>query len=211
MSDANVAEYSILDRVFNIPLNGTVNSLRMGSYKTSHHGNEAEHALIYSGVIHAPEFPILLRINSACYTSDIFHSQSCDCNWQLKQAMDRISIEGGLLIYHFHHEGKALGFTHKLRMMQLLEEGSSGWETWLRQHYDTDTRRFYSTIKILQDLGIQKVRLMTNNPRKREALVRNGIDVVETIPIVTQAPELRFYLTSKRHILGHEIQFDHEI
>ncbi len=204
----HLSEYKIIDKMLGLHFANPDSSLKMGAYKTSHNNHEVEHALIYSGEICSPKEPILLRINSACYTSDIFGCQRCDCSWQLASAMKKIETEPGLIIYHFHHEGKALGFTHKLKALHALEkEGLDPWQASIKMHYEPDDRRYYSTLKILQDLNITRVRLMTNNPKKKTILVSHGIEVIEVIPLVSNDAHLKPYLESKRIILGHNIQF----
>ncbi|MSR88134.1 MAG: GTP cyclohydrolase [Candidatus Margulisbacteria bacterium] len=205
MSDDILNEYQIIDKVLGLSFKEK-SPLKMGAYKTSHNHHEVEHAIIYSGNIQSPKESILLRINSACYTSDIFGCQRCDCSWQLQQAMKKLEEEPGLIIYHFHHEGKALGFTHKLKVLQALEsEGANRWEASIKLHHEPDDRRFYSTLKILRDLDIRRVRLMTNNPKKKHILESHDIDVLEVIPLVSTEDHLKPYLESKRDILGHLI------
>jgi len=183
----------------------------MGSIKTQHRGVQAEHALLYKGLINAPKGSILLRINSACYTGDIFDYQRCDCHWQLKEAKQKIHEEGGLIIYHFHHEGNAAGFTNKLKTYQVMDRQKKTMrDAYQHLSLEPDQRRYFSSILILEHFKISKVKLITNNMVKRDILVQNGIEVSEVIPIVSQKEEHRDYLKSKRDQYGHVIRFSHE-
>jgi GTP cyclohydrolase II len=202
-------EYQLVDKSLDVPFTTSDGmSFMMGSIKTLHRGVHAEHALVYKGLIYAPKGPILLRINSACYTGDIFDCQRCDCHWQLEEAKRRIHGEGGLIIYHLHHEGNAAGFTNKLKTYQVMDQQRKTMRDAYRHlSLEPDQRRYFSSILILGHFGIKRVKLMTNNMVKRDILVQNGIEVSEVIPIVSQKEEHRDYLQSKRDQYGHVIQF----
>lgn len=200
-----LSEYKILDKILNVPLkdkNGR--EFKIGSYKTSHHDVVAEHGLIYKGKITNPKKAVLFRINSACYTSDIFGCQRCDCHWQLEKAKNMIHEKGGLIIYHFHHEGRGFGFTNKLRSLQ----SASPVDAIFKVHNELDHRRYYSTVKILEDLGIKKIKLITNNPEKQKMLESQNIEVVERVPLVTNSKHLQDYLITKKEKLGNIIDFN---
>ena len=210
---ASIAEeYQLVDRILGVPFATSDGlSFMMGAIKTRHRGVCAEHALIYKGRIEAPAAPVLLRINSACYTGDVFDCQRCDCHWQLEEAKRRIYAEGGLIIYHFHHEGNAAGFTNKLKTYQVMDQQKKTMrDAYQHLHLEPDQRRYVSSILILAHFKINRVRLITNNLRKRDILVRNGIAVSEVIPIVSQKAEHRDYLQSKRDQYGHVIEFSHD-
>jgi GTP cyclohydrolase II len=202
-------EYQLVDTVLDVPFTTSDGmSFMMGSIKTQHRGVLAEHALVYKGVIHDPQGPILLRINSACYTGDIFDCQRCDCHWQLEEAKRRIHREGGLIIYHLHHEGNASGFTNKLKTYRVMDQQRKTMRDAYRHlRLEPDQRRYFSSILILGYFGIERVKLITNNMVKRDILVQNRIEVSEVIPIVSQKEEHREYLQSKRDQYGHVIQF----
>tara|TARA_B100000586_G_scaffold122608_1_gene88468 strand:- start:370 stop:1002 length:633 start_codon:yes stop_codon:yes gene_type:complete len=205
----SVSEYCIVDRILDIPFQRAGQGLMMGGYKTSHNDNEVEHALIYQGLIDHPKETINLRINSACYTSDIFGCQRCDCSWQLDQAIDYIQKNNGLIIYHFHHEGRGFGFTNKLKSFEIMKkERKTSWDACVELHSKDDQRSYLSTIKILHDLGIKNINLLSNNPEKKAILEAHDINVHDIIPIVNQDLELREYLKIKRDKLGHFISFE---
>jgi GTP cyclohydrolase II len=206
-------EYQLVDEILDVPFTTSDGmSFMMGSIKTQHQGVHAEHALVYKGLINAPKEPILLRINSACYTGDIFDCQRCDCNWQLQEAQRKIhGAGGGLIIYHFHHEGNASGFTNKLKTYQVMDQQKMTMRDAYRHlSLEPDQRRYFSSILILDYFGIKKVKLITNNMVKRDILEKNGIAVSEVIPIVSQKEGHRDYLISKRDQYGHVIQFSHD-
>jgi len=206
------AEYQLVDTILDVPFTTSDGlSFMMGAIKTRHRGVCAEHALIYKGPIEAPKAPVLLRINSACYTGDVFDCQRCDCHWQLEEAKRRIHREGGLIIYHFHHEGNAAGFTNKLKTYQVMEQQKKTMrEAYQHLRLEPDQRRYVSSTLILHHFKINRVRLVTNNMRKRDILAQHGIEVSEVIPLVSQREEHRDYLKSKRDQCGHVIQFSHD-
>jgi 3,4-dihydroxy 2-butanone 4-phosphate synthase/GTP cyclohydrolase II len=202
-------DYQLVDKILDVPFTTSDGmAFMMGSIKTQHRGVQVEHALVYKGAINAPREPILLRINSACYTGDIFDCQRCDCHWQLEEAKRMIHREGGLIIYHLHHEGNAAGFTNKLKTYQVMDQQKKTMRDAYRHlSLEPDQRRYFSSSLILSYFGIKRVKLMTNNMGKRDILVQNGIEVSEVIPIVSQKQEHRDYLQSKRDQYGHVIQF----
>ena len=201
--------YQLVDAILDVPFATSDGmSFMMGSIKTRHRGVHAEHALIYKGLINAPNAPILLRINSACYTGDVFDCQRCDCHWQLEEAKRKIHWEGGLIIYHFHHEGNASGFTNKLKTYQVMDqEKKTMRDAYRHLSLEPDQRRYFSSILILDYFRITKVRLITNNMGKRDILSQNGVEVSEVVPIVSQKQDHREYLQSKRDQYGHVIEF----
>ncbi|CBN58482.1 MULTISPECIES: putative GTP cyclohydrolase II [Kamptonema] len=200
---------TIVDKVLGISLlfKEKVNLL-MGGYKIRMDGVEAEHGVIYKGNIENPEEPILLRINSACYTSDIFGCQRCDCNWQLRQAIDTIErSENGLIIYHFNHEGRGAGWTNKLKTYALMEQRNyTTFEAFSHLGIQVDQRSYYPAILILKDLNIKVVNLMSNNLDKENFLIANGVKVNQRIPLVSHKKEWQKYLISKKIQFGHDIQ-----
>lgn len=195
----------VVDKVFDRPLNSaSFQNLRMGAYTTRRgpFGQKIDHGLIHRGDITNPgDQPVLLRIDSGCLTSAVFHDESCDCHWQLLQAMKTIdeAPEGtlGLIIEHFHHEGKAHGLTVKLKSYRDGMYPVPG-----------DLRRFESSVLILKDLGIRRVKVMTNNPDKMQVLVDHGIEVVDVISLVSSDPKLREFLEFKARTFGHHINFE---
>jgi len=204
----NISEYTITNKELNVFLRDkNKREFYIGGYTIKHGNIETEHGLIYKGNITDTDTPLLLRINSACYTSDIFGCQRCDCNWQLIQAMEIIHKEGnGMIIYHFHHEGRGAGWTNKLKSYTLMDrEGCSTFEAFQRLNLIPDQRTYYPAILILQDLNIKEVNLISNNPDKERFLQENGIKVNQRIPIISKKREWRNYLVSKKEQFGHKI------
>lgn len=152
--------YNIVERVLDVPLiNEKYPGFFMGGYKTNFATWIAEHAVIYRPSIAELGDSPLLRINSACYTGDIFGDKRCDCTEQLYLAMDSIKESPGIIIYHMHHEGRGLGFTSKLSTYKKMEnDGVSTFKAMEDLSNSNDLRTYGSTILILQDLGIRSVR-----------------------------------------------------
>jgi GTP cyclohydrolase II len=200
----------IVDKVFGIPLTSPDREkFFLGSYKIAYKNAETETAILYSPELENLGPAPLVRINSACFTSDIFGDQRCDCNEQLNQAMDALSKEAGLIIYHFHHEGRGAGLTTKLRVTsRMLSQNISTFEAMRLELSKQDLRQYRTAVLILNDLGITRVRLMTNNPEKIAALQSGGIEIVSTEKIFSYRPNLAVYLASKVQEQGHSIESD---
>ncbi len=148
--------------------------------------------------------PPLVRIHSQCLTGDVFHSLRCDCRAQLEIALKSIALEGrGLLIYE-HQEGRGIGLLNKLRAYELQDQGADTVEANERLGFDPDLRSYRLPGAILQSMGVQAVRLMSNNPEKVQALETAGIEVVERVPCLADVLETReAYLRTKKEKMGH--------
>jgi 3,4-dihydroxy 2-butanone 4-phosphate synthase/GTP cyclohydrolase II len=150
--------------------------------------------------------PILVRVHSSCFTGDILHSLRCDCGEQLTHAMEMVEREGKGLILYMNQEGRGIGLLNKLKAYKLQEEGKDTVEANLALGFKNDQRDYGVGAQILRHLDATKLRLMSNNPRKRAGLLGYGIEIVETVPIEIAAnPFNEFYLQTKRDKLGHEI------
>ena len=150
--------------------------------------------------------PVLLRVHSSCFTGDILHSLRCDCGEQLHAAMTMVEKEGKGLILYMNQEGRGIGLLNKLKAYKLQEEGRDTVEANLELGFKMDERDYGIGAQILRALNISKIRLMTNNPRKRAGLAGYGLEVVENVPIeIHPNPHNEFYLKTKRDKLGHEI------
>ncbi len=148
--------------------------------------------------------PPLVRIHSQCLTGDVFHSLRCDCRQQLELSLSMISDEGaGILIYE-QQEGRGIGLMAKLQAYELQDEGLDTVEANERLGFKADHRDFALPAEILKAMGITRVRLLSNNPDKVEALERAGVNVVERVPCeVTPSPHAEEYLKTKKEKLGH--------
>jgi GTP cyclohydrolase II len=165
-------------------------------------GSPFEHTVLTAGV---PNDACLVRVHSECTTGDVFGSLRCDCADQLAEALRLIAKRGaGVLIYLRGHEGRGIGLSQKIAAYALQDEGLDTAQANHRLGFPTDTRRYDAAVSILCDLGLDEVRLITNNPDKIHALEAGGIRVVERVPIWTAAnPYNHRYLETKRALMGH--------
>jgi GTP cyclohydrolase II len=147
-----------------------------------------------------------VRIHSQCLTGDVFHSLRCDCRAQLELSLGRIAEEGrGLLVYE-HQEGRGIGLLNKLRAYELQDEGADTVEANERLGFESDLRSYELPGAILRHFELTKVRLLSNNPEKVEAVERAGIEVVERIPcLVDPVESTEAYLRTKKDKMGHLI------
>jgi 3,4-dihydroxy 2-butanone 4-phosphate synthase / GTP cyclohydrolase II len=150
--------------------------------------------------------PVLVRVHSSCVTGDIFGSCRCDCGSQLHSAMKMVNQEGKGVVLYMKQEGRGIGLLNKLRAYKLQEEGMDTVEANIQLGFDMDERDYGVGAQILRDLGISKIRLMTNNPKKRVGLMGYGLEIVDNVPIeITPNPHNENYLRTKRDKLGHSI------
>jgi GTP cyclohydrolase II len=166
-------------------------------------GNEVEEAVaLVMGDVHS--IPPLVRIHSQCLTGDVFHSLRCDCRQQLEMALSMIrDLGAGILIYE-QQEGRGIGLMAKLQAYELQDAGLDTVEANERLGFKADHRDFALPGEILKALGVTKVRLLSNNPEKVEALQSAGVEVVERVPCEVEAsPHAEEYLKTKKEKLGH--------
>jgi len=165
----------------------------------------AEHLALIKGEWQEGE-AVLTRVHSSCFTGDILGSFRCDCGEQLHKAMQMVQAEGKGCILYMNQEGRGIGLINKLRAYKLQEEGMDTVEANLHLGFKMDERDYGVGAQILRSLGICKMRLMSNNPRKRAGLKGYGLDIVEVVPIEIPAnPHNQKYLQTKRDKMGHEI------
>lgn len=163
------------------------------------------HLALTKGTWDADE-PVLVRVHSSCFTGDILHSLRCDCGDQLVKAMEMVEAAGKGVVLYMNQEGRGIGLFNKLKAYKLQEEGKDTVEANLALGFKNDQRDYGVGAQILRHLGIAKIRLMTNNPRKRAGLLGYGLQIVENVPIEIAANvHNEFYLQTKRDKLGHEI------
>jgi 3,4-dihydroxy 2-butanone 4-phosphate synthase/GTP cyclohydrolase II len=150
--------------------------------------------------------PILVRVHSSCMTGDILGSLRCDCGEQLHHAMEMIEAEGKGLVLYMNQEGRGIGLLNKLKAYKLQEEGFDTVEANIKLGFGMDERDYGVGAQILRQMGVTKMRLITNNPKKRAGILGYGLEVTETIPIeVKPNAHNKKYLFTKRDKLGHEI------
>jgi len=155
--------------------------------------------------------PVLVRVHSSCMTGDILGSLRCDCGEQLHHAMQMVEREGKGLVLYMNQEGRGIGLLNKLKAYKLQEEGRDTVEANLELGFDMDERDYGVGAQILRHLGISKMKLMSNNPRKRAGLLGYGLEIVDTVPIeMASNPHNEKYLRTKRDKLGHEILNEEE-
>lgn len=152
--------------------------------------------------------PCLVRIHSECLTGDVFGSLRCDCGEQLQKALKYISAEGGIILY-MRQEGRGIGLANKINAYELQSQGMDTVEANQHLGFPEDLRNYDICVHILRLLGISKIRLMTNNPRKISAFNCDDIDVVERVPLQTLMNEENMhYLKTKRDKLGHLLDIE---
>jgi 3,4-dihydroxy 2-butanone 4-phosphate synthase/GTP cyclohydrolase II len=174
---------------------------RIHAYRSDETGDQ--NVALVMGEIH-PEEPTLVRVHSQCLTGDIFGSCRCDCGPQLEQALNRIAEEGKGILLYLLQEGRGIGLMNKLRAYELQEQGHDTVEANERLGFRPDQRDYGIGAQILVDLGVRKMRLMTNNPSKYVGLHGYGLEIVERLPLEVPPTETtRAYLRTKREKLGH--------
>ena len=164
--------------------------------------DEREHFALSKMPIDTHQVP-LVRIHSECITGDVFGSCKCDCGSQLEQSLSLIAAEGGVLIY-LRQEGRGIGLTNKLKAYALQEKGYDTVDANVELGLPVDSRNYAVAFQILKQMGIDRVRLLTNNPHKVDAMAQYGIQVTERVPLlVNTTPENQTYLRTKQEKLGH--------
>ncbi len=150
--------------------------------------------------------PVLVRVHSSCVTGDILGSLRCDCGPQLHAAMKKVHEEGQGVVLYIQQEGRGIGFMNKLKAYKLQEEGRDTVEANVELGFKADQRDYGIGAQVLRSLGIRKLRLMTNNPKKRIGLIGYGLEIVENVPLEIEANQHNeMYLKTKRDKLGHFI------
>jgi len=157
-----------------------------------------------------PDEPILVRVHSSCVTGDIFGSCRCDCGPQLHKAMEMINKEGKGVVVYMNQEGRGIGLVNKLKAYHLQENGFDTVDANIKLGFRMDERDYGVGAQILRSLGVSKMRLMSNNPKKRAGLIGYGLEVVENVPIeIAPNPHNEVYLRTKRDKMDHAILRDH--
>lgn len=167
--------------------------------------NNQEHLALVKGTWEKDE-PVLVRVHSSCITGDIFGSCRCDCGPQLQKSMEMIEKEGKGVIVYMNQEGRGIGLLNKLKAYKLQEEGYDTVEANLKLGFKMDERDYGIGAQILRNLGVSKMRLMTNNPQKRTGLIGYQLEIVENINLEIESNEHNeLYLKTKKEKMGHTL------
>lgn len=195
---------SLIEREVDVHLPTTHGDFQLYAYRQIHTGQE--HLALVKGTWEKDE-AVLVRVHSSCLTGDIFGSCRCDCGPQLHAAMEMIEKEGKGVIVYMNQEGRGIGLMNKLKAYKLQEMGRDTVEANVELGFKSDEREYGVGAQILRDLGVSKIRLMTNNPKKRAGLIGYGLEIVDNIPIQVDPNKYnRLYLETKRDKMGHTIR-----
>lgn len=211
VSIAQLIEYrfkteSLINREVEVLLPTEHGDFKMRAYTNKNTGEE--HLAIFKGEWKSDE-SVLVRVHSSCMTGDIFGSCRCDCGPQLKKAMEMIEQEGKGAIVYMNQEGRGIGLMNKLRAYKLQEEGYDTLEANIKLGFKGDQRDYGIGAQIIRDLGITRMRLMSNNPKKRTGLVGYGIEIIENVPLEIESNEHNeLYLKTKRDKMGHSLKLN---
>jgi len=170
--------------------------------------NDQNHLALIKGEWAADE-PVLVRVHSSCMTGDIFGSCRCDCGTQLHQSLQMIEKEGKGVLVYMNQEGRGIGLVNKLHAYKLQQEGLDTVEANIRLGFGMDDRDYGIGAQIIRDLGISKMRLISNNPKKRTGLIGYGLEIVENVPIETiPNAHNKTYLRTKKDKMGHTLNLE---
>jgi len=169
--------------------------------------NGLEHIALIKGDW-KPDEPVLVRMHSSCMTGDIFGSMRCECGEQLHKAMELIEKEGKGAVVYMNQEGRGIGLMNKIKAYKLQEEGMDTVDANLHLGFNADERDYGVGAQILREIGVSKIRLMTNNPKKRIGLEAYGLSIVENVPIEIMPNKYNaFYMQTKKERMGHKLKY----
>ena len=194
---------SLIEEIVRVDMPTQFGHFKLVAFKEK--GSSNEHLALIKGEWKKDE-PVLTRVHSSCFTGDILGSMRCDCGEQLHKAMQMVEKEGQGIILYMNQEGRGIGLVNKLKAYKLQEQGMDTVEANLHLGFPMDKRDYGIGAQILRYLGVTKLRLMSNNPRKRAGLLGYGIEIIDTIPIeAVPNPHNEKYLQTKKDKMGHEI------
>ena len=198
----------LVERVVDVDLPTDHGDFKLIAYKQRDNGEE--HLALVKGEWR-PDEPVLVRVHSSCVTGDIFGSQRCDCGPQLHAAMDLVDRAGKGVVLYMHQEGRGIGLINKLKAYKLQQEGVDTVEANRLLGFDSDARDYGIGAQILFDLGVRRMKLMTNNPRKRTGLVGYGLEITENVALeIAPNAHNKHYLLTKKLKLGHSLSIGAE-
>jgi len=197
---------SIIQKEVEVELPTQWGNFKLAAYKQTTTGQE--HLAIYKGTWQKDE-PVLVRVHSSCVTGDIFGSCRCDCGPQLHKAMEIIEKEGKGVLVYMNQEGRGIGLLNKLKAYKLQEQGMDTVEANAELGFQADERDYGVGAQILRDLGVSKIKLMTNNPKKRAGLIGYGLEIVDNVALEIKSNKHNaLYLQTKKEKLGHDLKLD---
>lgn len=208
VSIADLIEYrikheSLIERLVDVKMPTSHGNFQLHAYREINSG--MEHLALVKGTWDKDE-AVLVRVHSSCMTGDIFGSCRCDCGPQLHKAMEMIEKEGKGVIIYLNQEGRGIGLTNKLKAYKLQEEGYDTLEANIKLGFKGDEREYGIGAQIIRDLGVTKMRLMSNNPTKRTGLVGYSLEIVENVPLEIESNvHNELYLKTKRDKMGHSL------
>lgn len=195
---------SLIERVVQVELPTKVGDFKLINYRQV--TNDMDHLALIKGSWEKDE-PVLVRVHSSCMTGDIFGSCRCDCGPQLDKAMEMIEAAGKGVIVYMNQEGRGIGLRNKLKAYKYQEEGLDTVEANEKLGFSMDTRDYGIGAQILRDLGVSKMMLMSNNPKKRTGLIAYDLEIVQNIPIEIESNDHNeAYLRTKKEKMGHDLK-----
>jgi 3,4-dihydroxy 2-butanone 4-phosphate synthase / GTP cyclohydrolase II len=194
---------SLIEEIVRVDMPTQFGHFKLIAFQEKNTSNE--HLALIKGTWKEGE-PVMVRVHSSCFTGDILGSLRCDCGEQLHRAMEMVNAEGKGAILYMNQEGRGIGLLNKLKAYRLQEEGMDTVEANLHLGFQMDQRDYGIGAQILRYLGISKLRLISNNPKKRVGLLGYGLEIVDNVPLqVVSNPHNEKYLRTKRDKLGHEM------
>jgi 3,4-dihydroxy 2-butanone 4-phosphate synthase/GTP cyclohydrolase II len=201
-----IAHETHVEPIVDVNLPTTYGDFQLHAFKDKN--TDQDHLVLVKGTWGKDE-PILVRVHSSCLTGDIFGSCRCDCGPQLHKAMEMIETEGKGVIVYMNQEGRGIGLSNKLKAYKLQEHGMDTIEANIELGFKADERDYGVGAQMLRELGISKMRLMSNNPKKRTGLIGYGLEIVENVALeVPGNLHNHAYLKTKRDRMGHDLHLD---
>ncbi|HPT22589.1 MAG TPA: bifunctional 3,4-dihydroxy-2-butanone-4-phosphate synthase/GTP cyclohydrolase II [Bacteroidales bacterium] len=198
---------SIIEKCEKVKLPTEIGDFEFIAFRQTSNG--LEHAALIKGTWTKDE-PVLVRLHSSCFTGDIFGSLRCDCGPQLHKAMEMVEAEGKGVVIYLSQEGRGIGLLNKIKAYKLQDEGMDTVQANIQLGFGVDERDYGVGASIMRELGLGKIRLISNNPVKRAGLEGYGIKIVETIPLIIEPNKYnRFYLETKANKMGQNLCYKH--